>query len=151
MSQIDADLIATNGQNGWTKFREANQLLDYLLIDNGDHDPQRDPMRFMHKAFPTAAYLAGILAFFESSAMVLKPNGILLLVIASQHVFYSHRQNKLEYIVNGAKLYGELAASRGLELVEEIKIELSKASNSLAKPRAKERYFESVLVFKKVV
>lgn len=128
-------------------FPEAMRLLGYLKSDANATDPQRDPMRYKHKAWPTKRYIEDMLNFFTSAKSVLTNNGILLLVVASQHVFYSHRRNEIEHIVNCATLYRELAESCGLTMREEIRMELLKAANTRARPRAKDRYFESVLVF----
>lgn len=128
-------------------FPEAMRLLDYLKSDAKATDPQRDPMRYERKARPTKMYIEDMLHFFTSAKRVLANNGILLLVVASQHVFYSHRRNEIEHIVNCATLYRELAESCGLTMREEIRMELLKAANTRARPRAKDRYFESILVF----
>ena len=128
-------------------FPEAIRLLDYLKSDASASDPQRDPMRCERKARPTKAYIEDMLDFFRSIKYVLTKNGVLLLVIASQHTFYSHRRNEIEHIVDCATLYRELAESCGLTMREEIRMELLKAANTRARPRAKDRYFESILVF----
>jgi DNA methylase len=126
---------------------ESKRLLDYLNSDSAGTDPQRDPMRYLRKAKPTKAYLEDMLEFFRACRATLSDDGVLLLVVASQHGFYSHRRGVIEHVVNCKALYGELAEKAGLRLREEIRLELLKAANSRARPRAKDRYFESVLVF----
>jgi hypothetical protein len=49
--------------------------------------------------------------------------------------------------VDCAALYGEIMGLVGSRLVDEIELQLLKASASRAKPRAKDDYHESVLVF----
>lgn len=133
-----------------SKFPESNRLMTYLESDaNEKADPQRDAMRFERKAVPTRHYLADMRRFFESAQHSLAPNGVLLLVVAHHHIFYSHRRGELEHLVSGRDLYAELAADVGLDLVEEIEMELKKAATTRARPMAKEDYYESVLVFKR--
>ncbi len=131
------------------KYPEAARLMAYLESDaSADADPQRDAMRFERKAVPTRQYLGDMRRFFESAWQSLSPNGVLLVVVANQHIFYSHRRQELEHVVSGRDLYAEIAADVGLELVEEIEMELVKAATSRARPMAKENYYESVLVFR---
>ena len=145
------DTALGNGCGGFklTKFPEASRLMTYLESDaNDEADPQRDAMRFERKAVPTLQYLADVRRFFESAQQSLSDDGVLLLVIAHHHTFYSHRRKELEHIVSGRSLYAEIAADVGLELAEEIEMELLKARTSRARPMAKEGYYESVLVFR---
>jgi methylase of polypeptide subunit release factors len=132
------------------KFPEADRLMTYLESDaNEEADPQRDAMRFERKAVPTRHYLADMRRFFESALQSLASDGVLLLVVAHHHIFYSHRRGELEHVVSGRDLYAELAADVGLDLVEEIEMELKKAATTRARPMAKEDYYESILVFKR--
>jgi len=129
------------------EFPEADRLMSYLMSDASENaDPQRDAMRFERKAMPTRQYLADMLSFFRSVKSTLKPNGHLLLVVANQHTFYSHRRQELEFIVSCRELYSQIAASVGLSLKEEIKMELLKSAVSKARPRASDDYVESILV-----
>ena len=113
-------------------------------------DPQRDAMRFERKAMPTRQYLADISSFFSSASASLAPKGRLLLVVANQHTFYSHRRQQLEHVVSGPTLYSEIAESAGLVLAEVITMELLKSSVTKARPRASEDYFEAILVSRPV-
>lgn len=131
------------------KFPEADRLMTYLESDaNDDADPQRDAMRFERKAVPTRHYLGDMHRFFESAQKSLATDGVLVLVVAHHHIFYSHRRGELEHVVSGRHLYAELAADVGLNLVEEIEMELKKAATTRARPMAKEDYYESILVFR---
>lgn len=131
------------------KFPESQRLMTYLQSDaNEDADPQRDAMRFERKAVPTLHYLADMRQFFSSARQSLASDGVLLLVVAHHHIFYSHRRGELEHVVSGRDLYAELAADVGLDLVEEIEMELKKAATTRARPMAKEDYYESILVFR---
>ena len=128
-------------------FEEANQLMDYLMSDaSATADPQRDAMRFERKAMPTRQYLADMSVFFDAAHEALAPDGFLLLVVANQHTFYSHRRQQLEHIVSGPALYSQLAAPSGFALDEVITMELLKSAVSKARPRATEDYFEAILV-----
>lgn len=129
------------------KFSESAALLDYLNSNQDANDPQNDPMRFKYKYPPTLQYLEDMLRFFKGVQKTLKSSGKLILVVASQHMFYSHKRNEIEHVVNCGLLYGQLAEEAGLQLEEEIKIELHKSSASRARPRAKDAYYESMLVF----
>ena len=129
------------------EFHEANQLMTYLMSDaSEDADPQRDAMRFERKAMPTRQYLADLRAFFSSVRSVLAPTGRLVLVVANQHTFYSHRRRQLEHVVSGPALYSQIAEPAGLVLSEVITMELLKSAVTRARPRASEDYFEAVLV-----
>jgi hypothetical protein len=130
-----------------SQFPEADRLMSYLLSDASDNaDPQRDAMRFLRKAMPTRQYLADISSFLQSVKSALNSNSHLLLVVANQHTFYSHKRQELEFVVCCRELYSQMAADAGLTLNEEIKMELLKSSVSKARPRASEDYFESILV-----
>ena len=128
-------------------FEEADRLMDYLMSDASEAaDPQRDAMRFERKAMPTRQYLSDMSIFFDAAHNALAPDGLLLLVVANQHTFYSHRRQELEHIVSGPVLYSELATPSGLALDEVITMELLKSAVSKARPRASEDYFEAILV-----
>jgi hypothetical protein len=129
---------------------EATQLLRYLASDESDSaDPQRDAMRFLRKAIPTRQYLDDMARFLRSARAVLNPEGLMILVIAQQHTFYSHRRQEIEHVVSGVDLYSQIAAAAGLGLNEEIAMELLKSAASRARPRAKDDYYESVLILRK--
>ncbi len=126
---------------------EADRLMRYLLSDtNESADPQKDAMRFERKAVPTAHYLADIGRFADGITRAC-PSCRLAMVVADQHTFYSHRRGEVEHVVDCASLYGELLASKGLALTEEIELQLLKSAASRAKPRAKDDYHEAVLIF----
>ncbi len=126
---------------------EADRLMRYLLSDtNESADPQKDAMRFERKAVPTAHYLADIGRFAAGITRAFQ-SCQLAMVVADQHTFYSHRRGEVEHIVDCASLYGELLATEGLALTDEIELQLLKSSASRAKPRAKDDYHEAVLIF----
>jgi hypothetical protein len=126
---------------------EADRLISYLFSDkDADANPQKDAMRFERKAIPTAHYLADLGRFSEGLALTCASSR-LALVVADRHTFYSHRRGEIEHVVDCANLYGELFARFGLSLAEEIEIQLLKSSASRAKPRAKDDYHETVLIF----
>ena len=148
------DMSYPLGDNGFdvASLPEASRLMTYLASDaSEDADPQRDAMRFKRKAAPTRQYLADMKLFLENARMALCDSGVLLLVVAHHHTFYSHRRNEVEHIVSGRQLYSEIAAPMGLELCEEIEMELLKSAVSRARPRAKDDYYESILVFRPVM
>lgn len=131
-------------------FPESETLMTYLMSDASEEaDPQRDAMRFERKAMPTREYLADMQSFFEAAHSALSASGHLLLVVANQHTFYSHRRQVIEHIVNGPDLYGELAFSKGIVSEEVVKMQLLKSAVSKARPRATDDYFEAVIVARK--
>jgi hypothetical protein len=135
-------------------------LLKYLLSDTDRSDPQRDAMRFERKAIPTWCYLVDVERFLKLLRAKARPNAVCLFVVASQHVFYSHRKQQLakqagedgsgsvEYVAKGRDLYGEIASRAGWDFAEEVTVELSKSATSVARPRSSEEYAESVLVLR---
>lgn len=148
-SPLDVSALTPAGQS----------LLNYLLSDTDRTDTQRDPMRFERKAIPTWHYLIDIEKFLTELRGKIKSDGVCLLVVASQHTFYSHRRQQeakqtgngassIEYVANGNELYGQIAERAGWELAEEIKMELVKSTTSMARPRSSDEYYESVLVLK---
>ena len=134
-----------------SQFPESDTLITYLMSDASEEaDPQRDAMRFLRKAMPTREYLADMQTFFEAVNSALSASGHLLLVVANQHTFYSHRRQVIEHIVSGPDLYGQLARSKGIVSEEVVKMELLKSAISKARPRATDDYFEAVIVAKKL-
>jgi hypothetical protein len=150
LKKFDPSLLTQSGRN----------LLTYLLSDGDRTDPQRDAMRFERKAVPTWRYLLEIEKFLGALRTRMGGDrGVCLMVVASQHTFYSHRQlqeakksgsddQAIEYVANGKELYGELAARAGWEVDEEVRMELAKAATSMARPRAQDQYAESILVLR---
>lgn len=137
----------------------GKSLLDYLLSDTDRTDTQRDPMRFERKANPTWHYLVDIEKFLAELRSKIEDRGVCLLVVASQHTFYSHRReqeakqtgngvNSIEYVALGNELYGQIAERAGWDFVEEIRLELAKSATSMARPRSSDEYHESILVLK---
>jgi hypothetical protein len=126
---------------------EVERLMTYLLSDRDDAaDPQRDAMRFHRKAVPTAHYLRDIGRFGSSLADACR-SARLVLVVADQHVFYSHRRGVVEHVVDCATLYDEVLKGARFELRDEMELQLLKSAASRAKPRAKDDYHETVLMF----
>jgi hypothetical protein len=137
----------------------GQSLLRYLLSDAHRNDIQRDPMRFERKAKPTWHYLTDIENFLRELRGKMDVGGKCLLVVASQHTFYSHRREQeakqagngvssIEYVAYGNQLYGQIAERAGWEFIEEIKMELVKSTTSMARPRSSDEYYESILVLR---
>lgn len=132
----------------WFDAPEIAALIQYLGADQGIGNLQTDAMRSIWKLKPTIEYLHLIKDFFSAAKTALKGDGLLLLVVATQHVFYSHKRKEIEHVVNCGQLYSALAISSGFRLEREIKLQLTKHAASMARPQAKDEYFESVLVFR---
>jgi hypothetical protein len=126
----------------------SRELLAYLASDADRTDPQRDPMRFARKAVPTSHYLTDIERFLVGLRTVSGNGSRALMVVASQHTFYSHRRKEVEYVADCGALYGELAERAGWEVEEEIRVELAKHATSVARPQSSGDYSESVLVMR---
>lgn len=137
----------------------GRRLLAYLTSDSENCDPQRDPMRFERKAIPTYQYLLDIESFLRALRKRVNPDGVCIVVVASQHLFYSHRRQEIqkqglkvedpvEYIAKGRELYGEIAERAGWDLEEEVVVELAKSAVSTARPRSSDEYSESALVLR---
>lgn len=135
---------------GLEQFSESKALLDYLQKNAGEGDPNRDAMRYERKFAPTVEYLDEMRDFFKESAKQLDSGGKLILVVAYQHTFYSHRQDsEIEHVVNCTSLYSELAEPEGFSLIDEVKVQLQKAAGSNAKPRSKDDYHEVALILER--
>ncbi|MBI5479732.1 MAG: hypothetical protein HY906_12790 [Deltaproteobacteria bacterium] len=158
---MGATLERDEGQFDPTSLPAAGRsLLTYLLSDSDKIDPQRDAMRFERKAVPTWRYLLDVEKFLRALRARIDQRGVCLMVVASQHTFYSHRRlqevkangadsdSAVEYVVAGRDLYGELAERAGWQVGEEIKMELAKSATSMARPRSQDDYSESVLVLR---
>jgi len=145
----DVGLPVIEEPGAFNSYPEASKLLKYLTSDASDSaDPQRDAMRFLRKAIPTHNYLVDMANFLQNAQSIMTINGSMMFVIAHQHTFYSHRRQEIEHIVSGVELYSQIAASTGLSLSETITMELLKSAASRARPRAKDEYSESILVFR---
>lgn len=137
---------------------EAARLMAYLRSDSERCDPQHDAMRFDRKALPTLGYIRDVQQFLRSLHRLMPPGSRCFLVVAHQHLFYSHRRQEnlkhagmdssasIEFVMSGRDLYGEIAEVSGWHVEEEIVMGLSKATTSVARPRSSEEYSESVLV-----
>ena len=128
---------------------ESTKLLAYLDSGLGSEtDVQRDAMRFKYKAPLTRQYIADIARFFSGARKIIARDGVLLMVVANRHTFYSHRRGEIEHVVKGRNFYSEIARTAGFDLAEEMEMELLKPVKTLARPMAKRDYYESVLVFR---
>jgi len=139
----------------------ARRLLDYLASDSDRTDPQRDPMRHERKALPTVQYLHDVEQFLRALATRSDAGVPCIMVIAAQHVFYSHRAKQeakrqghedtgIEHVVRGRDLYGEIAERSGWSVEDEITLELAKSATSHARPRATDEYHEAALILRRV-
>jgi hypothetical protein len=149
IQQFDPDRLTPAGQ----------KLIEYLRSDSDRTDPQRDAMRFERKAIPTWRYLLDIEDCLKALHGRMMRGGLCLMIVASKHVFYSHRRlqeakraggeaDAVEYVAIGKELYGELASRSGWSLEEEITMELAKSQTSMARPRSKDEYSESILILR---
>ena len=161
----ESHFVGTTGEDDRAVFHPAalppaaKELLEYLTSDREKADPQRDAMRFERKAVPTWRYLLDIEKFLATLRRRVTVGTPCLMVVASQHTFYSHRRlqeakvagsgaDAIEYVAHCAPLYAELAERRGWKLSEEIRMELVKSATSMARPRSSDDYFESILVLR---
>jgi DNA modification methylase len=114
------------------------ELYDYL---------KNDDLRKI-KAEPTYAYYKDIRRALEESFRVLKPNGKAIYVIGKESVFYTFKTRQILYKVECDNIFNEIAIGAGFKVNEVIDVELNK-KNRNARPRALDKFYESVFILEK--
>lgn len=126
-----------------------------MLIENGLPDKvyklyaflKNDPLRNI-KAEPTYTYYKDIKKSLAESFRVLKPKGKAIYVIGKESVFYTFKTREVLFKVECDKIFGEIAEEVGFKVKEVVDIELNK-KNKNARPRALDKYYESVFILEK--
>lgn len=100
------------------------------------------------KAEPTYTYYQDIKKSLSESYRVLKPNGKAIYVIGKESVFYTFKTREVLYKVECDNIFKDIANSVGFNVKEVVDVELNK-KNRTARPRALDKYYESVFVLEK--
>jgi hypothetical protein len=79
-------------------------------------------------------------------ARVLETGGRCAVVVATRHVFYRYRTREVVRTVQNAEIVAQMGVRAGLELTHIVPVELRKR-DAVARPRARDSYAETVLVF----
>jgi DNA modification methylase len=108
---------------------------------------KNDPLRSI-KADPTYTYYQDIKKSLSESYRVLKPNGRAIYVIGKESVFYTFKTREVLYKVECDNIFKDIANSVGFSVKEVVDVELNK-KNRTARPRALDKYYESVFVLEK--
>ena len=108
---------------------------------------KNDPLRSI-KADPTYAYYQDIKKSLSESYRVLKPKGKAIYVIGKESVFYTFKTREVLFKVECDNIFKDIANSVGFNVKEIVDIELNK-KNKNARPRALDKYYESVFVLEK--
>jgi len=109
---------------------------------------QQDMIRNI-KAEPTLRYYSDLRKALEEFRRVLKPGGVCAVVVAKAHTFYRYKNREILYILDNAEIVKEIGQMVGLEFLKFIHLKLDKV-NVLARPRSRDEYFESIVIFKKI-
>jgi len=126
-----------------------------MLIEDGLPDEvyklyaflKNDPLRNI-KADPTYTYYQDIKKSLSESYRVLKPKGRAIYVIGKESVFYTFKTREVLHRVECDNIFKDIATSVGFNVKEITDIELNK-KNKNARPRALDKYYESVFVVEK--
>jgi DNA modification methylase len=126
-----------------------------MLIEDGLPDEvyklyaflKNDPLRNI-KADPTYTYYKDIKKSLSESYRVLKPKGRAIYVIGKESVFYTFKTREVLHRVECDNIFKDIATSVGFNVKEITDIELNK-KNKNARPRALDKYYESVFVVEK--
>ncbi|PGH39826.1 MAG: hypothetical protein CRN43_06745 [Candidatus Nephrothrix sp. EaCA] len=108
---------------------------------------KNDPLRNI-KAEPTCAYYEDIKKSLAESFRVLKHKGKAIYVIGKESVFYTFKTREVLFKVECDKIFEELATDTGFEVKDIIHVELNK-KNRNARPRALDKFYESVFILEK--
>ena len=108
---------------------------------------KNDPLRNI-KADPTYTYYQDIKKSLSESYRVLKPKGKAIYVIGKESVFYTFKTREVLYKVECDNIFKNIANSIGFNIKEVVDVELNK-KNKNARPRALDKYYESVFVLEK--
>jgi hypothetical protein len=118
---------------------EAVHLYKWLL---------NDELRSI-KAIPVAMYYQDIKKSLIEAHRTLVPNGLAIYIIGKESVFYIYKTREIIYKVNCDEIFKKIALEANFKLVEQIDIELNK-KNLFARPRSKDKFYESIIILKKL-
>lgn len=106
-----------------------------------------DPNRSL-KSAPTEAYFADIRQTLAQCWRVLKPGSRCVFIVAKSNTFYTYKTREITRVFDNESVTAELGQQAGFRLQQVIHSRLDKL-NPVARPRARDEYFESIIVFEK--
>ncbi len=111
--------------------------------------PQRERTA---KALPTIAYFESLRSILKEINRVLVPGGKAAFVVSKEHVFWELATKRVLWRFDMASALAEMIEDDrfgvSMDIVEVIDLELPKM-DFVARPGAKHRYFESIVIFQK--
>ena len=106
-----------------------------------------DPHRSL-KAKPTEAYFSDLRQALVQCWRVLKPGSRCVFIVAKSNTFYTYKTREIARAFDNESVTAELGQQAGFRLQQIIHNRLDKL-NPVARPRARDEYFESIIVFEK--
>ncbi len=100
------------------------------------------------KADPTYSYYKDIKQSLSESFRVLKHTGRAVYVIGKESVFYTFKTREILFKVECDNIFKKIATDVGFRVKEIVDVELNK-KNKTARPRALDKYYESVFILEK--
>lgn len=168
-------LPAASGRESYSKARAAslialgmedaesvNDLIDGAVGAMGDSDidqdslteDQRDLVEWLEndelrqiKAAPTARYFQDMRKTFNEMRGLVKGGGTAIMVSGKQSTFYEFESREKLYVVESAELLSDEAKMSGFEVEKLQDVKLQK-SNSNARPRSLDDYYETLIYLK---
>lgn len=120
--------------------KSVHKLYDFL---------NNDELRKI-KATPTIAYYNDIRKALDESFRVLIPGGKAIYIVGKESVFYTFKTRAVLFKVDCDKIFEEMAIKAGFKVTESLDVELNK-KNKNARPRALDKYFETVFILEKPI
>lgn len=117
---------------------EAREFVSWL-----SNDPNRNL-----KAEPTKAYFADLKAALVQCHRVLKQGACCVFIVAKTNTFYTYKTREITRVFNNESVTKKLGEQAGFRVKQVLHSKLDKM-NPVARPRSKDEYFESIIVFEK--
>lgn len=135
---------------------EMSAQADTLHLEEGMPESIRTTLAFLRqdkqrapKYIPTLNYYVDLAKVLKNTLAALSEKGRALFVVGTKHTFYVHKTKEILHTVDAAKCVADLGIQVGLSVEEIIHIPLKKSGGLNARPRSKDDYSESVVVFKR--
>lgn len=117
--------------------QHAKELLDWLAQD--------ELKKIKHQ--PISEYFRDMWLSFCEARRVLRPGGTAVFVVSKQSQFYEYKTRRPTFTARTAEILSEIAERAGLEVAELYHVELDKRL-AVARPRALDAYYETIMVLK---
>jgi len=115
----------------------------YTLVSWLENDTLRNI-----KAKPTLSYFEDMQEIIRKMAVEMKPNAKVAMVISKSSQFYKYSTRETLFTVDVRGIFETMFTKAGFKKDMILDIELAK-SNPFARPRALDKYYETILIFKK--